>query len=85
MILDIAQKVLRLPPFPFNNNRLLEGLVLYAPLWHERTHLNGAMKSPFLTLDRNHYSATVTGTTLTRLASGIDVPTLNGFRVATNF
>jgi len=78
MVQDIAQKVLRLPPFPFNNNRLLEGLVFYAPLWHERAHLNGAMKSPFLTPDRFHHSATVTGTTLTRLTSGVDAPSFDG-------
>ena len=74
MVLETVRDRLTLPPFPFNNNRLLEGLVFYAPMWHERTHLNGAMKSPFLSLDRNHHSCSVTGTTLTRLASGIDAP-----------
>ncbi len=40
------------------SGRDLEGCVLYAPLWHEK--LQG---SPFLTLDHNHHSCTVTGAT----------------------
>ena len=49
---------LSLPPFPFNNNRLLEGLVLYVPLWHEK--LSGGT---FASFDHNHHACTVTGAT----------------------